>query len=52
MVGIIFRCMHSFVRSVLEGRELVYFVGYFNGTGYAIGGLCVGIGVRGNYDCF
>ena len=39
--------MDSFVLSVLEGRYLVSFVGYFDGTVYYIGGPCVCIVVGG-----
>ena len=37
--------MDGFVLSVLEGRDLGSFVGYFDGTGYGMGGTCIGIGV-------
>ena len=33
--------MDGFVLSVLEGRDL----GSFDGTGYGVGGPCVGLGV-------
>ena len=32
---------------MLEGRELGYFVGSFDGTGDDVDGLCVGLGVGG-----
>ena len=52
MVGIMLRYMDGFVLSVLEVRELEYFVGYFDGAGDEVGGPCVGLGVGGimNYS--
>ena len=32
---------------MLEGTEMVYFVGYFDGTDDYVGGTCVGLLVRG-----
>ena len=39
--------MDGFVLSVLEGRELVYFVGYFDGNGDDVGGPCLSLVVGG-----
>ena len=47
MVGIMLRCMDGFLLSVLEGRELGYFFGYFDGTEDVVGGPCEGLRVGG-----
>ena len=39
--------MYVFVIGVLEGRELGYFVGSFDGTGYGVDVPCVGLGLVG-----
>ena len=39
--------MDGFVLSVLEGRQLVYFVGYFDGNGDDVCGPCLGRVVGG-----
>ena len=39
--------MYGFVLSVLEGIDQGYFFGSFDGTGYYVGGPCVGLGVGG-----
>ena len=46
MVGIIFLCMDSFLLSVLEGRYMESFVGYFHGNEDEAGGTCVGLAVE------
>ena len=47
MVGIIICCMDGFLLSVLGGKYLGSFVGYFDGTGDDVGGSCVGLLVGG-----
>ena len=43
MVGVMLCCMDGFLLSVLEGRDLVYFVGSFDRTVDDVVGPCVGI---------
>ena len=45
--------MAGLLPNVLEGRYLGSFVGSFDGTGYDVGGPCVGLlveGIRADYD--
>ena len=44
--------MDVFLISVLEGRYLGSFVGYFDGTGYDVGGTCVGLLIGGTYEIY
>ena len=47
MVGIMICCMDDFLIVMLEGRELGFFVGSFDGTGDDVGGPFVGLVVGG-----
>ena len=44
--------MGGFVLSVMEGREMISYVGPFYVTGDDVGGTCVGLLIGGTYEIY